>query len=161
MTQQSSLLSLLAKTDTVSDEDSGGLVENLDDVHASVLGGGLERLALSRSEPGGGRDDAGSGLDTEEVGGRSQEGGEEFRGNLGNGEGLGGRDGLLRSGSGGSAGSGRSDGRGRGLGRRDEDVDGVSRSLGLGDQRSGEDGSVVNLVVAAISVLPHFDLAFA
>lgn len=93
------------------------------------------------------------GLDAEEVGSGLKEGGQELGGDLGDGDGFGGGDRLLRGGRGDTRGSCRSGSRGRLLGRRQEDVDGVCGSLGVGDQGSGKDGSVVNLVVAASQLL--------
>lgn len=103
---------------------------------------------MSWGKPCRSRNDTSGRFHTQKVGSGSQEGREELRGHFRDSEGFGGWDGILRGGCGVSTSSGGSRAGCRRFGSGDEDVHSVSGGLGVGNQRSGENGSMVNLVVA-------------
>jgi hypothetical protein len=74
LAEQSSLLPLLSETNSVSNQDGGGLVQKLQNGDSSSGGGRLECVSLRSGEPGRARDDGSGGFDTEEIGSALEEG---------------------------------------------------------------------------------------
>jgi hypothetical protein len=136
------LLPFLDQPRPVPNKHRRALIDDLQDLDASVLSSLLQRLPLLGGEGRRGGDDAAVlGGDAHEVGRGLEEGLEECRGDLGDGLGelLGGGLGGGSSGSGlGRGGSARGTLLAGGFGRGDEDVDGVAGLGGGGDgnQRS-------------------------
>jgi hypothetical protein len=147
-TKETTLSALLGQTSAVTGKDGSGLVKDLDNVDAGGRSSVLESLGLVGGEPSRGRDDTVGGLLTKVVGSRAEEVLEEESGDLGDGDGLLGGGRLTDGGGSGARRSSRARAGGRERRRGDHNVNSVGGDLGLGDEGSGKDGGVVNLVVS-------------